>query len=530
MTEFNRRDILSLVLSSSLAAVLPVSARAAAGGEDYGLTFGPPEPFSFDTLKERAAEMAEAPWQEEKSPHGDILQKIDYDAFQAIRFKKSHALWADEKGGAPVQFFHLGRYFQEPVKIHVVENGTAREILYRRSYFDMPADHPAQGLPDDIGFSGFRLEEPSQKSDWLAFLGASYFRSAGELNQYGLSARGLAVDTALQTPEEFPRFSRIWLERLQGQEGRVLVYALLDSPSITGAYRFDCVKSAGPVMDIACSLCPRRAIERLGVAPLTSMYWYSETNRRQAVDWRPEIHDSDGLAIWMGNGERIWRPLNNPPATVTNAFLDEDPKGFGLLQRDREFTHYQDDGVFYDRRPSAWIEPTNEWGRGQVQLVEIPTDDEIHDNIVLYWVPDGAVEPGRPLDFSYRLHWTANEPYPAELGRVVATYTGIGGIPGQPRPEKAVRFVVDFRGGAIGDLARGDAEPVVDLSRGEVSLSDAHPVVGQPGLYRAFFDTIVEGTEPIDMRMYVRDKEGQARTETWLYQYHPEGTVDERDA
>lgn len=528
MTEFSRRDLLSLILSSSLTALLPAHARAATG-EKHGLEFGPAEPFNFDILKQRAAEEAKTPWQDERSPHGEILQQIDYDAFQAIRYKKDHALWADGEGGAPVQFFHLGRYFQEPVRIHAVEHGTAREILYRRSYFDLPADHPAQELPDDIGFSGFRLEESSQETDWIAFLGASYFRSSGELNQYGLSARGLAIDTALPKPEEFPRFSRIWLERVEGQEGRVLVYALLDSPSITGAYRFDCVKSDGPVMDITCALYPRKAIERLGIAPLTSMHWYSETNRKQAVDWRPEIHDSDGLAIRMGNGERLWRPLNNPPVTVTNAFIDENPKGFGLLQRDREFTHYQDDGVFYDRRPSAWIEPTHDWGKGQVQLVELPTDDEIHDNIVMYWVPDGAIEPGRPLDFSYRLHWTADEPQPADLGRVISTYTGIGGIPGQPRPKNSIRFVVDFHGEAVGTLARGDAEPVIDLSRGTVDLADAHPVVGQPGLYRAFFDTTIEGTEPIDMRMYVRDNDGQARTETWLYQYFPDRSNDERE-
>lgn len=520
MTELNRRDILSLILSSSLAATLPAKARAAAA--DKGLTFGPPEPFSFNALKDRAAEMASKTWQDGRSPHGEILQKIDYDAFHAIRFDKEHALWDDGRGGAPVQLFHLGRFFQEPVQIHVVEEGSAREILYRRSYFDMPVDHPAQALPDDIGFSGFRLQEPSQETDWIAFLGASYFRSSGELNQYGLSARGLAVDTALQKLEEFPRFSKIWLERMDREDNRVLVYALLDSPSITGAYRFDCKKSSGPMMEIECSLYPRKAIERLGVAPLTSMYWYSETNRKQAIDWRPEIHDSDGLAIWMGNGERLWRPLNNPPETVTNAFLDEDPRGFGLLQRDREFAHYQDDGVFYERRPSVWIQPTSDWGKGQVQLVEIPTDDEIHDNIVMYWVPDGAVEPGRPLDFSYQLYWTADEPYPADLGRVIAMYTGIGGIPGQDRPKDSVRFVVDFRGGEIGKLARGDTEPVIRLSRGEVGLADSYPVVGQSGLYRVFFDTVIEGIDPIDMRMYVRGDDGEALTETWLHQYFPD--------
>ncbi|TWG91269.1 glucans biosynthesis protein [Mesorhizobium sp. J18] len=524
MAEINRRDTLSLLLSSLLATTL--SARASANDKDAStsehLTFGPPQAFSFDALKQRAEVMAGEPWKDGKSPYGEILQKIDYDAFQKIVFNKNDALWNDGKGGSPVQLFHLGRYFQEPVHIHVVEGGTAREILYRQSYFSMPPDHPAHALPDDIGFSGFRLHEQSQDYDWLAFLGASYFRSSGSLNQYGLSARGLAVDTALQKPEEFPRFSEIWLERKEGINDRVLVYALLDSPSITGAYSFDCSKTKGVIMDVDCSLYPRKPIERLGIAPLTSMYWYSETVKQQAIDWRPEIHDSDGLAIWMGNGERLWRPLNNPLWTVTNAFLDENPKGFGLLQRDRDFNHYQDDGVFYDRRPSVWIEPRGNWGKGQVQLVEIPTDVEIHDNIVMYWVPDGAVEPGRTLDFSYRMFWDADEPFPADLGRVVATYTGIGGIPGQDRPEGAVRFVVDFRGEKVRNARRGQARPRITLSRGEVAISDAYHVVDQPGLFRVFFDTIVEGSEPIDMRMYVEGNDGTALTETWLYQYFPQ--------
>jgi len=523
MAEFTRRDALSILLANVIAA--PLSWRAAGAneeaGRENGLAFGEPEPFSWEGLKRRAADLARKPWDDDPSPYSAVLERIDYDAFQAIIFRKDHALWTDGKGGPPIQLFHLGRYFQKPVAIYDVESGTAREILYRRDYFDMPADSPARSLPHDIGYAGFRVEAPSQKTDWLAFLGASYFRSSGELDQYGLSARGLAIDTALPTPEEFPRFTHFWLERDPADDRRILVHALLNSPSVAGAYRFDCRKSEGVVLDVACILFPRKPIRRLGIAPLTSMYWYSETIKGQAMDWRPEIHDSDGLAIWNGTGERIWRPLNNPPHIVTNAFLDRNPKGFGLLQRDRDFDHYQDDGVFYDRRPSVWIEPTSDWGGGQLQLVEMPTDEEIHDNIVLYWVPDGEIGPGAPLNFSYRMFWTAEEPYPSELGRVMATYIGVGGVPGQPRPVGAVRFVVDFRGPKVANLVRGDAKPEVTLSRGEVSLADSYPVVGREGLYRAFFDVTVTGEEPIDMRMFIRGKDGSALSETWLYQYFP---------
>ncbi|MCX5513297.1 glucan biosynthesis protein D [Kaistia algarum] len=521
MIQPTRRDTLLTLLSALAASTLPSLGHAAPA--DEGLALGPAQPFSFDRLKAIAEEAARQPWKDERSPYGAILDKIDYDNFQAIQFNKDYSLWSDGKGGAPVQLFHLGKYFQEPCLIHVVENGEAREILYRQRYFDLPAKHPARDLPDDIGFSGFRVEAPSQKTDWLAFLGASYFRSSGALDQYGLSARGIAIDTALpDAQEEFPRFSQFWLERTAGVENEVIIYCLLDGPSITGAYRMVASKDKGAEIDVDCTLYPRKPIQRLGVAPLTSMYWYSETVRRRAIDWRPEIHDSDGLAMWTGTGERIWRPLNDPPFVSTNSFLDADIRGFGLLQRDRNFDHYQDDGVFYDRRPSVWIEPKGKWGKGQIQLVEIPTDREYDDNIVVYWVPDKPAVPGAALDFSYRMYWNADEPFPADLARVQATYIGVGGIPGQPRPPGSIRFVIDFRGGKADSLKRGDGTPEITLSRGKVTLADAFPVVaGEPGLYRAFFDTVVEGDAPLDMRLYVRGKDGTALTETWLYQYFP---------
>ncbi|MBN8998695.1 MAG: glucan biosynthesis protein D [Rhizobiales bacterium] len=518
---FTRRQTLAALFATLASPALPGLAHADDGKD--GLVFGPPAPFSFESLKQTAMAASKQPWVDMRSPYGAILDKIDYDNFQAIIFDPDHALWADGKGGAPIQLFHLGKYFQEPVQIYLLEDGSAREILYRQNYFKLPPKHPAHDLPDDIGFAGFRVEAPSQKTDWLAFLGASYFRSSGALDQYGLSARGIAVDTALaDAREEFPRFSKFWLEREAGVEDKVTIYCLLDGPSVTGAYRMVASKDGGAIIDVECSLYPRKPIKRLGIAPLTSMYWYSETIRKRAIDWRPEIHDSDGLAMWNGAGERIWRPLNNPPFVSTNSFLDNDIRGFGLLQRDRDFSHFQDDGVFYDRRASVWIEPRGQWGKGQVQLVEIPTDREYDDNIVVYWVPDAPANPGAALDFSYRLHWDADEPFPADLGRVVATYVGVGGIPGQPRPPGSIRFVIDFRGGQVGSLKRGDGKPEITLSRGKVDLADAYPVVaGEPGLYRVFFDTIVEGDAPLDMRLYVRGKDGTALTETWLYQYFP---------
>jgi glucans biosynthesis protein len=249
-------------------------------------------------------------------------------------------------------------------------------------------------------------------------------------------------------PEEFPDFTHVWLETPQPGAEYVVVYALLSGPSVAGAYRFRMHRGKGVTMEIETALYLRKDIERLCISPLTSMYWYSETAKSTAVDWRPEVHDSDGLALWTGTGERAWRPLNNPHRTTASAFMDENPRGFGLLQRDREVGHYLD-GVFYERRPSLWVETQGDWGKGAVQLIEIPTDDEIHDNIVAMWVPTAPAKAGASFEFRYKLHWLADEPFPPALGRVVATRLGNGGQPGTVRPRGVRKFMVEFLGPAL---------------------------------------------------------------------------------
>ena len=332
----DRRSFLAGALGA-FAASGPLSASEVAA-----LRFGPASPLSFDGLKQRARDLARAPYIPPTRPAPEVLQQIDYDAHGKIKFKTDLALWANGPSAFPVTFFHLGRYFQLPVRMHVVEGGEAREILYDSRYFDMPADSPAHRLPDNSGFAGFRFQEARagrldwRKNDWVAFLGASYFRAIGELYQYGLSARGVAVDTAVfGKPEEFPSFTHVYFETPAPEQDGVTVLALLDGPSLAGAFRFVMRRGEAVVMEIEKALYLRQDVERLGIAPLTSMYWYSETAKPTAIDWRPEIHDSDGLALWTGAGERIWRPLNNPPRTTASSFADERPRGFGLMQRDR---------------------------------------------------------------------------------------------------------------------------------------------------------------------------------------------------
>jgi glucans biosynthesis protein len=528
MTDLDRRLLLkgAAVLPALAALGIPLSAFA----ENGGLGFGNATPFSFEALTARAKEMATQAYVPPEKPAPEVTAKLGYEQLGKIKFKTDHALWANGPPPFPATFFHLGSFFQRRVAIHVVEGQDAREILYEKAYFDMPPDSPAHEMPEGAGFAGFRFQESRagkvdwRNNDWVAFLGASYFRSIGELYQYGLSARGLAVNAANPNPpfdEEFPDFKEFWLEAVPNSTDQVRVYALLDGPSVSGAFAFLMTRSTAVLMDIDARIFTRKDVARFGLAPLTSMYWYSETVKPTAIDWRPEIHDSDGLAMWTGAGERIWRPLNNVPKTIVSAFADKDPRGFGLSQRDREFDHYLD-GVKYDLRPSAWIEPLEPFGEGFVQLVEIPTDDEIHDNIVAMWVPKEPVRGGQSFALKYRVHWAKDEPFPTELARCVATRLGNGGQPGTQRPKGVRKFMIEFLGGPLKDIPFGvKPEPILSTSRGELSYVFAEAVPnGVPGHWRAQFDLTVTGTDPVEMRCFLRlgDK---VLTETWLYQYHP---------
>lgn len=484
--------------------------------------------FSYAILKGHARALAGRAYQPPRKLAPASLQRLDYDQYQSIRFRGDHSLWAGENLGFRIQFFHMGRGFKEPVRMYEVANGKANELTYRADYFDFGnSGVKGKALPADLAFAGFRIQAATNwTSDVAAYLGASYFRAVGnDTRQYGLSARGLAIDTAIDGVEEFPRFTTFWFERPQPNARTAIVYALLESPSVSGAYRFAITPGTPQVMEVDAALYPRKTVSRLGVAPLTSMFQCGENDRRMANDWRPEIHDSDGLSMLTGNGEWIWRPLVNPAGVRVSSYLDENPRGFGLLQRDRNFEHYQDDGVFYERRPSLWIEPKGSWGKGSVQLVELPTPDETHDNIVAFWNPAVQPQPGSEALFAYRMYWGTQMPAESPLARVVATRTGIGGVIGQPRRYFSWRFVVDFAGGELATLLPlAKVEPVISASRGKIEVTSARPLKSIDG-YRAMFDVRLtdDSIEPVDLRLFLR-KNGQPLTETWIYQWTPPDT------
>ncbi len=528
--KFDRRQILKAAAGvSAVACLADRAAYAAESSAEQKIQFGVSQPFSFDALQSLASQLAGRAYVKTPIVEPQILDAIDYDQYQKIKFRPERSIKLDRDGRMPVQLFHCGRYAPDPVRIHVVEGGNAREVVYAQSLFDIPEGHPAWRLGTDTGFAGFRVMAPDLKTDWFAAMGASYFRTSGPYNQYGLSARGIAIDTAMPTPEEFPHFSHYWLEGATADSTAPLtIYALLDGPSLTGAYRMRTERTTDTrdvhriTMEIDAVVFARKAVTRIGIAPFSSMFWYGEASRKQSADWRPEIHDSDGLAILTGSGERIWRPISNPPRVMTSTFVDQDVKGFGLLQRDRDFVHYLDDGVFYERRPSVWVEPLEPFGRGAVQLVEIPTDDETADNIVAYWTPEEPLQAGQRRAWRYRLSWLDDIPFPQSVARATGTWSGLGGRPGHKRPDGVRKFVIDYQGAVFEGLGRTDGvELVVTASRGEISNSYNHPVVNQQQRWRAFFDIYGKGTEPVDLRAFLR-RGDTALSETWIYQYFPE--------
>ncbi len=531
-----RREMLVGLLALAASVPAPGADKAADRGKTRERlpvrpsALEPAAPFDYALLKGRARTLAASPYDDRAPPLPETLAKLDFDHYQAIRYRPDHSLWHADDLGMELRFFHTGFLFKKPVQLHEVVAGRARSIAYAADRFDFGTSGvDARQLPPDLGYAGFRLVHAmNPDTDLTAFLGASYFRAVGIDKQYGLSARGLAVNTGLPTPEEFPNFTHFWFERPAARTDHLVVYALLDSPSVAGAYRFDIHLGANLVMEIDAALYPRTAIERLGIAPLTSMYQTGENDRRLAHDFRPELHDSDGLAMHTGAGEWLWRPLENPRQLRFNVYLDDNPRGFGLLQRDRNFDHYQDDGVFYERRPSVWVVPKGSWGKGAVTLVEIPTADETFDNIVAFWTPGTPLAVGEECLIGYTLNWGREPPELPPLATVQATRTGIGGVIGKARQYFSWRFALDFSGGRLPLLARNvPLELKVETSRGRIEIPSVRPLDAIGG-YRALFDLVPDDAEgPINLRVQLQ-LGGESLTETWLYQYTPPPLAERR--
>ncbi len=431
--------------------------------------------FSLDDVSAKAKELAGQKYEAPRSNLPNEFREMKFADYQKIRFRNEKAEWAEQKTPFKLSFYHQGMHFDTPVKINEITATDVQEIKYDPTRFDFGDVKFDPKATDQLGYAGFRVLYPINKDDKqdeiMTMLGASYFRVVGKDQVYGLSARGMAIDTALPSGEEFPRFTEFWIERPKPGDKHLVIFALLDSPRATGAYRLILRPGTDTIVDVKSQMFLRDNVSKLGVAPLTSMFLFGANQPSKVLNYRRELHDSSGLSIHAGNGEWIWRPLNNPKHLSVSNFSVENPRGFGLLQRGRNFSQYEDLDDNYDKRPSAWIEPEGDWGKGSVDLVEIPTADETNDNIVAFWSPAELPKPGEPLDIAYRLHWTLNDApfHSPDSAWVKQTLRSTGDVKQSNlirQPDGSVAYLVDFEGPSLKAL-KPDAAVRSQVSVGE---------------------------------------------------------------
>ena len=500
------------------AAGVVVAVVALAAG---GAMATAPEPFTFDRVIEQATALAERDYapalQDLRPPFADL----GYDQYRGIRMREDRQLWHGENKGFAVDLLPPGFLFQDRVEIAVVDDGAVVAVPFDAAAYDFdprmfdPATIAA-GEEASSGhmWTGLRLRHAINRAEVLdevvVFHGASYFRAVARGLIYGLSARGLAIGTGSPQVEEFPAFTKFWLLAPAPNAGAVTVFALLDSPSVAGAYEFVIHPGLETAMEVRSVLIPRQAAADVGIAPLTSMYWFAALEQHRVNDHRGAVHDSDGLAMFTGKGERIWRPLANPAAVETSIFSDDAPRGFGLVQRARDFAHYLDTEARYNRRPSAWVEPRGNWGPGAVVLVEIPTRNEFHDNIVAFWRPREPLAPGVAHRFDYRLTWSALPPETAALAQVVASRGGLA----VNHPSRRI-VTVDFD---LGDRSMEGLTVEASATRGAIDEALLVPLpIPQRARVTIHLTPPPDGAAELRLRLLAPD--GSAASETWLYRW-----------
>jgi periplasmic glucans biosynthesis protein len=520
MHELSRRALLVSAVAASGARLI---GAAPAQTDAPPAAAGAPAPFGYQDVVKRARDLAAAPFDGSIPPLPDGLANLDFDAWRDIRFKSEKPLLGQEGANFRLELFHLGYVYKRPVVVNVLRDGIPAPIPYAANLFDYGRTKVDGNLPINLGFAGFRLRFPLNAphvwDEVIAFLGASYFRFLGRGQRYGLSARGLAIGAGPRLNEEFPFFREFWIETPDAVAEQIVIYALLDGESATGAFRFDLAPGQETSVDASVSLFARKAAPAIGLAPMSSMYFVGKADRRYSDDFRGELHDSDGLLMHTGSGEWIWRPLSNPVGASVSDFLDTNPRGFGLLQRDRNFSDYEDLELAYELRPSYWIEPHEGWGEGKVELLELPTADETNDNIVAAWAPKDGLDAGKSLAYGYRITALSMDQSLTPGGRTVGTFRVAARALGAPEspPPGATRFLIDFSGG---DLSYYMSDPslvqtIATSSAGRVLRTSLTPNAHIRG-FRAGVDIAVDPGQSSDLRVFLRAG-AKALTETWTF-------------
>jgi glucans biosynthesis protein len=500
-------------IAGSAATLSILGSGVGIGAADVPSNAPTEQPFDGQTVRRLARQLAQQAY---KTPDHTVpaeLAKIDYDAYRSIRYRADRALWRGEGLPFEVQFFHRGWIFKDRIQVYVVDNGHARPVAYSRDLFSFDNVQPPPA-DSNIGFAGFRLHAPINRPDYYdevgVFLGASYFRAVAKGQVYGMSARGLSIKTADPKGEEFPAFTTFWIEKPAKGTNSIVVHALLDSPSAAAAFRFTIRPGEETIYDSEVALYPRADIAEAGIASGTTMFLYDANDRVGIDDFRPAVHDSDGLALRSGRDEEIWRPLCNPRELQVSYFGDVNPRGFGLMQRERDFFAYDDLESHFEKRPCLWVEPIGDWGEGNVMLIEIPTKEEIHDNIVSFWRPKDMLKAKGEYNFTYRLHWCNAWTNPARLAEFAKTRVGAG--PGGTR-----RFVLEVLGQALFSVDPKALQTTVTASKGAIKNLVLQPNPETGGM-RIGFELDTKNENLIELRGQLM-AQNKPISETWLYRW-----------
>jgi glucans biosynthesis protein len=514
---------LALVLAVSIAPVATAQVERAELNLEY--------------VTKLAQERAQRPFESPRAKLPEVLRqdKLNYDAYRKIRFRNDRALWLADKLPFRAEFFHPGYLYEEPVRIFEFAKSHVQRIRFVQDWFDYSDLKIQSHIPADTGYAGFKmttqLNRPGDFPEFVSFQGASYFRMLGKGQRYGQSARGLAVDCGeSDRPEEFPIFTDFWLRKPAPEDAQLQIFALLDSVSCTGAYEFLVTPGESTIADISAIIYlreedkvhavnkDRKPMTTVGLAPLTSMFWFGENSERKFDDYRPEVHDSDGLLMHLENGESLWRPLNNASVMRHTVFAAKNVRGFGLLQRDRDFASYQEIFNFYHQVPSVWIKPKGDWGEGDVHLVELPTTYEGLDNIVAFWCPKQKPAPMQPFRFSYQQLWTRETEWQLSENKVVATRIGAELHAPQTR-----QVHLDFAGPKIDALTENDSPQVVASCSANAKIYETRALRNPFNkTWRAVvkFEPAAENKEPVELRCTLKKGE-ETLTETWSYLWSP---------
>jgi glucans biosynthesis protein len=535
LSAFHRKFLeISVVFFAIRASVRRPSVLTSLSLSCLGMLLGAAQAhaFSLDDVTAKAKALVDKPYAVPASNLPPVFSRMQFADYMKIQPRADKVEWKDLDTPFKLSFYHQGMHFNTPVRISEITPQGVQEIRYDPERFHFGDLHFDKEQTSRLGYAGFRVLYPINQKDKqdeiMSVLGASYFRVIGKGQVYGLSARGLAIDTALTSGEEFPAFREFWIERPKPQDRQLVIYALMDSQRATGAYRFTLRPGDDAVLDVQSRVFSRSSVNKIGIAPLTSMFLFGPNQRTDSTqNYRPALHDSNGLAIHTGDGEWLWRPLNNPRDLAVSTFRVNQPKGFGLLQRGREFSRYEDLKDRYDLRPSAWIEPQGDWGKGQVELVEIPTPDETNDNIVAFWTPDAKPAKGQPMQYDYRMHWTMNEPalIDKDVAYVKQTLRTAGEITQANlirHLDGSVGLLVDFEGASLANLPTdASVRPVVSYSGNAEILHQSlerNPVIRG---YRINLRVKVnDPSQAVELRAAVAQGD-KVLSETWSYQIPP---------